>query len=152
MLAFSSDADYASFMSRIPQSVKTAHSVGHVLSNSDASLGKLLRHARHLARLEDLLRTLIEPELADRFQVAAARENRLLLITPTAAWATRIRMMAPQLIESLRSSGAQGIEFIDIRVAPLSLEPVVSRIRRPLTPAAAQALEHMAQLGSWDKD
>ena len=139
-------------MTRIPQSGKTLHSVDEVLSDAGSSLGRLIRHARQMAYLESLLRDHVDPELADHFQVATARQNRLILVTPTAAWATRLRMHAPRLVTALQSAGPSAIEHIDIRVAPLSRETVKQRRRRPLSPAAKQALELMDQLGSKDKE
>jgi hypothetical protein len=84
--------------------------------------------------------------LASHFQVATVRENRLILISPSASWATMLRMQAPQLIRSLQRAGQSEIEHIDIRVAPLIDQQAVKRKRRALSPAARQALDLMAHL------
>ena len=44
-----------------------------------------------MEQLENLIQGLVDPDLATRFQVAAVRKNRLILITPAASWATRFR-------------------------------------------------------------
>jgi hypothetical protein len=143
-------------MTRFPQSAKTTRRVGEFLTNTGSDtgsrLGNLMQRAAYLMQLESLLSSLVEPDLAAHFQVAAARKNRLILISPTASWATRLRMQAPQIISSLHAAGVTKIEHIDIRVAPLVRQSTESRSNRPLSDAAKTALDHMAQLTSSDED
>ena len=103
-------------------------------------------------QIEQLLRGDLDPQLAAHFQVATVRENRLILISPSASWATMLRMQAPQLIRSLQRAGYSEIEHIDIRVAPLVEQRASSRKRRALSPAAQQALDLMAKLEADDED
>lgn len=133
-------------MSRLPQSGKTMRAVAEVLNDPDSSLSNLLDRASYLMQLEALLTGLLDSDLAAQFQVAAARKNRLILISPNASWATRLRMQAPRLISSLHAAGARQIEHIDIRVAPLARQAVGTRSKKPLSTAAKQALGHMAHL------
>jgi len=143
-------------MTRFPQYTKTTRRVGEIFTNPgskpDSRLSNLLQRAAYLMQLESLLSGLVEPDLAAQFQVSAARKNRLILISPTASWATRLRMQAPQIISSLHAAGVTEIEHIDIRVAPLVRQTAESRSSRPLSSAAKQALEHMAHLKGSDKD
>jgi len=125
--------------------------VREVLNNPKSSLNSLLKRACELEQLENLLHGLVEPDLATRFQVAAVRKNRLVLITPNASWATRLRMQAPRIVRSLNGAGMTNIEHIDIRVAPLVEPKKEQRKRRPLSTAARQALNLMSQLESDDK-
>jgi hypothetical protein len=133
-------------MSRLPQSGKTTQRVAEVLNDPDSSLSNLLERAAYLKQLETLLTGLLDPGLAAHFQVAAARKNRLILISPSASWATNLRMQAPRLISSLHAAGVRQIEHIDIRVAPLVNLSAETRTKRPLSAAAKQALGHMAHL------
>ena len=133
-------------MTRLPQSGKTTQRVAEVLNDPDSSLSNLLERASYLMQLETLLTGLLDSDLAAQFQVAAARKNRLILISPNASWATRLRMQAPRLISSLHAAGVRQIEYIDIRVAPLANLPAEKRSKRPLSAAAKQALGHMAHL------
>ena len=137
-------------MTRFPQSAKKTRRVGEFLTNTGSDtgsrLGNLMQRAAYLMQLESLLSSLVEPDLAAHFQVAAARKNRLILISPNASWATRLRMQAPRLISSLHAAGVRQIEYIDIRVAPLANLPAEKRSKRPLSAAAKQALGHMAHL------
>jgi hypothetical protein len=133
-------------MTCLPQSGKKTQGVSEILNEPDFSLSNLLERARYLMQLETLLTGLLDSDLAAQFQVAAARKNRLILISPSASWATRLRMQAPRLISSLHAAGARQIEHIDIRVAPLVSLSAGKRSKRPLSAAAKQALGHMAHL------
>ncbi len=133
-------------MARLPQSDKTTQRVCEVLKDPDSGLSNLLERASYLMQLETLLTGLLDTDLAAQFQVAAARKNRLILISPSASWAIRLRMQAPRLISSLHAAGVRQIEHIDIRVAPLARQPVATRSKKPLSTAAKQALGHMAHL------
>jgi len=143
-------------MTRFPQSAKTTRRIGEFLTNTGSDtgsrFGSLMQRAAYLMQVESLLSSLVEPDLAAQFQVAAARKNRLILISPTASWATRLRMQAPQLISSLHAAGLTDIEHIDIRVAPLVRQNTASRSSRPLSNAAKTALKHMAQLTDNEED
>jgi hypothetical protein len=134
-------------MARYPQSDKSALSPAEILADPTASFGGLLERAALLMRLEELLRTLLEPALAERFHVANLRQHRLILLAPSATWATRLRMQGPQLIEALKHSGFADIEAIDVRVAPLTTETPAAPSAKPLSSAAREALDLMARLG-----
>ena len=139
-------------MARNPQSGKKTFRVSEVIRDHGSSLGTLLRRAGLLTQVEQSLAGFMDPELAAHFQVATIRENRLILISPSASWATLLRMQAAQLIKFLHQTGHTEIEHIDIRVAPLIEQHVLSRKRRELSPAARQALGSMARLDSDDKE
>jgi hypothetical protein len=133
-------------MARIPQSGKKTFRVSEVITDHGTSLGILLQRANLLIRVEQLLSGFLDPEIAAHFQVAAIRENRLILISPSASWATQLRMQAPQLVNRLSQAGFPEIEHIDIRVAPLAEQHADHKIKRALSPAARQALEAMARI------
>lgn len=140
-------------MTRKPPSRSSTRRLNDILAASapasgsapDTSLGRLLTRARFLARLESLLSDCVSPELAHQFQVAAVRGNRLILISPTAAWATRLRMHSAQMLGLLQTTGHADIRQIDVRVAPFTRPAPPSRHRRPLSPAAKQAIDLMTR-------
>ena len=111
--------------------------------NADSTLSGLCRKAREFTRIQALLARHSGPDLSGQFQVANIRQDRLVLVTPTASWATRLRMQAPQYLSVLQTHGYGQIRHIDIRVAPLHREADVERSRRSLSPAASYALEQM---------
>jgi len=139
-------------MARKPQSGKKTFRVSEVITDHGSSLGILLRRASMLMQIEHVLAENMDPDLAAHFQVGAIRENRLILISPSASRATMLRMHAPQLIQSLQSAGYSEIEHIDIRVAPLVEQHRGSRKRRTLSPAAQHALDLMARLEADDEE
>jgi hypothetical protein len=139
-------------MARVPQSGKKIFRISEVITDHGSSLGNLLRRASILIKIEHLLAGFIEPGLAAHFQVAALRENRLILISPSASWATMLRMQVPQLIKSLQRAGYSEIEHIDIRVAPLAEQQASSRKKRALSPAAQQAFDIMAKIEADSED
>lgn len=94
----------------------------------------------------------LDPTLADHFQVANARQNCLVLLARSPAWATRLRMQAAEVLEILRRSGHPGFDEVEVRVAPLTPQPVTRSGKKPLSPAAAQALAQMARLRTEDED
>ena len=137
---------YASFMARHPQSGNKTLRVADVISDHGSSFGRLLRKATLLMQLEHLLAGFLDPGLAAHFQAAALRGGRLVLISPSGSWATRLRLQVPQLLDSLHRAGYAEIEVIDVRVAPLVRQPAGSRTKKPLSPAAREALRLMARL------
>ncbi len=139
-------------MARIPQSGKKVFRISDVITDHGTSLGILLQRANLLLRIEQLLSGFLDPEIATQFQVAALRENRLILISSSASWATQLRLHAPQLIKRLNQAGFPEIEHIDIRVAPLTSRRQDPRKKRTLSPAARQALDVMSHLEGDDEE
>jgi hypothetical protein len=144
-------------MARNPQSRFSARRIDDVLADSGSnpgfesgtspgsSLGQLLKQARFLHQLDQLLSGFLPPDLAAQCQVAAVRQNRMVLISPTAAWATRLRMQSIQMLDFLHASGHAGIQSIDIRVAPIQRPAPEIRSRHPLSPAAKKAMDLMTR-------
>ncbi len=143
-------------MSRHPQSDANAVELSELLENSseslDSSLGGLLQRAQWLSQLQQLLRSVIDPALADQFQVANLNRGRLVLLTPTATWATRLRMQAPSLLATLHDAGIDNLRAVEVKVSPLPEQPRRQTRLRRLSPAAVTALDLMAQLTGKDPD
>lgn len=139
-------------MTRRPQSDRKAVRAAEVLSDPASSLGATLNHARLLLELQRLLADSVEPSLADHFQVANVRQNRLILLAPGASWATRLRMESQGLLQTLRRAGFAELAHIEVRVAPLAERPAAERPEKPLSAAAEQALDSMARLGAKSED
>ena len=139
-------------MARHPQSDQSAVHLTEILSNRDSSLGGVLKRAGMLLQLQQLLAGSADPSLATRFQVANIRETRLILLVPPAAWATRLRMQTPQLLQILHQAGFTKLREIETRVAPLVVQPSAAPSGKPLSESARQALEHMARLRAKSED
>ena len=139
---------YASSVARSPQSGPKAVRLSDIVATRGSSLERVLRHAEWLMQLQELLSASVEPALANRFQVANVRQNRLILLAPSAAWATRLRMQAAHLLETLHQRGFGDLREIEVRVAPLVEQPASGRAEKPLSEAAEEALGLMSRLGS----
>lgn len=133
-------------MSRSPNKSRNASHVSDVIADKNNSLSELIHHAKKLESITVLLRNHVSPDLANQFQVAAIRQDRLTLITPSAVWATRFRMHSSQILDALKSSTWSHLRYVDIRIAPLKVESESSPVRRNLTPAAKLAFSLMSQL------
>ena len=119
-------------------------SVQALMQNQNPGLGQLLAHARVLNRLDQILASILDPNLSCHCQVAEFRDRCLILACSNATFATRIRMISPQLLESFREEGDFGIERVEIRIAPVNRPQPEVRKRRTLSPAAVQALGRFA--------
>lgn len=110
------------------------------------SLGAFYDHARALARLDSLLSGFFDPELASRFQVANMRQDLLILITPSASLATRLKLQVPGMLEFLHNAGIHQVHDVEIRVAPLQKPATEPKSRRQTSAAAREAADLINQL------
>ncbi len=121
-----------------------AKSVQSLMQNRNPGLGQLLAHARILNRLDQILTSTLDPALSPYCQVAEYRNHCLILVCSNATFATRLRMISQQLLDSFREEGEFGIEQIDIRIAPVNRPQPKIRKQRNLSSAAIQALGRFA--------
>ncbi len=121
-----------------------AKSVQSLMQNRNPGLGKLLAHARILNRLDHILTSILDPALSPHCQVAEYRNHCLILVCSNATFATRIRMISQQLLDSFWEEGESGIERIEIRIAPVNRPQPEVRKQRNLSSAAIQALGRFA--------
>ena len=119
-------------------------SVQALMQNQNPGLGRLLAHARVLNRLDQILTSVLDPNLSCHCQVAEFKNHCLILACSNATFATRIRMISPQVLDSFREEGDFGIERIEVRIAPVNRPQPEVRKRRTLSPAALKALGRFA--------
>lgn len=105
-----------------------------------------LKRARQNDRLGQLLQDLV-PEVAfPHMQVIGIDSGILKLACDSAAWATRLRFMEPQIKRHLN---AQGIECLGVRTRVLPDDAGKSPAKHPtrpqMGPASGTALEEMAK-------
>jgi hypothetical protein len=136
-------------MARSPQNRGCgAVSVRDVISGSDSAFAMLLNQAKSLAEVESLLAGFAGPGELGHFQVAAMQHDRLVLVTPTAVWATRLRMLTQPMLRFLRASGYVQLVHIDVLVAPIARHVATSKTQKT-SPAARLALNLMS---AWSKN
>ncbi len=125
-----------------PQSKFT--SVQALMGNPNTGLGHLLAHARVLNRLDNRLEAILDPTLSPHCQVADFRHHCLILVCSSATFATRIKMISQQLLDTFREEGETGIKRMEIRIAPVNRPQPEVRKKRTLSSAAVQALGRFA--------
>ena len=119
-------------------------SVQSLMQNHNPGFGRILAHARILNRLDQVLASILDPNLSSHCQVAEYRNHCLILVCSNATFATRIRMISQQLLDSFSEEGNFGIERIEIRIAPVNRPQPEVRKQRNLSSAAVQALGRFA--------
>ena len=97
-----------------------------------------------MSRLDNKLTAILDITLSPHCQVADFRHHSLILVCSSATFATRIRMISQQLLDSFKEEGEHGIERIKIRIAPVNRPQPEVRKKRTLSSAAVQALGRFA--------
>ena len=121
-----------------------AESVQSLMQDRNPGFGQLLAHARSLNRIDQILTSLLDPALSPHCQVAEFRNHCLILVCSNATFATRLRMISQQLLDSFREEGEFGIERIELRIAPVNRPQPEVRKQRNLSSAAIKALGRFA--------
>ena len=119
--------------------------MSRLLKAPSRGLARLMAQARRLQALDQRLHKLVEPQMAAQVQVAALHDACLVLVTPSAALATRLRMDSDELLRALNAEGGQHIRELKIRIAPLSRPRSEPRKRRKLPETARQSLRRFAR-------
>ena len=114
------------------------------MRQKQTGLGHLLAHARVLNRIDNRLEAILDPTLSPHCQVADFRNHCLILVCSSATFATRVRMLSQQLLESFKEEGESGIDRIEIRIAPVNRPQPEVQQKRTLSSAAVQALGRFA--------
>lgn len=95
-----------------------ARAVTEIASGDDRGLAGLLARAQQLERLDRALAARLDERYAPHVRVANVRNGVLILATPVAPIATRLRMEAPALLEALRNAYPGTLNSLEIRVTP----------------------------------
>lgn len=107
------------------------------------SVSELLAHARRLHALSALLHRCLTPELAPHARLLRWEEGQLTVQTDSAAWATRLRYLAPQLLRCLQQLPPFAeARRIEIHIAPVGT-PAATKKPQPahLSPDSAYLIE-----------
>ena len=85
--------------------------------NNAGGLGKIIRHAREMGDLVQLLQKALPEDHAPAIAAANIRDNgELVVLASSSAWASRLRYETEILIAAARTTGAD-IKNCSIRVA-----------------------------------
>jgi hypothetical protein len=96
-------------------------SIGQVLNNSSGGFAQVLERAKQLRKLTNQLRNLVDAPLNQHIHVANIRDNILIIGTDSAVWHTRIKYLAPTILEQMKQhKGLEKLQTVEFRVQPSS--------------------------------
>ena len=110
----------------------------------------LVSKSRQLERLTSILSAVLPPETNGHYHVAGMDNSTLTIITDSPVWTSRLRQLAPMIIETL--SGKLGSKLQHIRIisrhgtitAPAQTENIVNRVlSEQSAQQVARAAEHI---------
>ena len=131
-------------MQRNPPS--RSHPRGTLVPITDCiALDTLAARARVLDLLDGRLRHHLPETLARECRLADLRNGRLVFITTSSTWATRLRLHQVSLLAEARAATGDTIEHLAVKVAPLPLPPPEPAKPKPLSTAAAKHLRTAAK-------
>ncbi len=116
-----------------------------ITPEADARLAGLLLQARQYQQLNRRLHDFVGPSLAPWCRIACLRAGELVILTPTPAWASRLRLMSNEILSRFRKTGHSDIRSLRVRIAPLQGAETASPRRRELTPSAKLSLKRFAE-------
>ncbi len=89
------------------------------IAGSDArGLARLLGRARYLDRMDRVLAAELDPRHAPHVRVANLRQGILVLATPVAPIAQRIRMETPRLLSAMQAACPGEIQSLEVKITP----------------------------------
>lgn len=97
-------------------------SIGQVLDNSGGSLAQVLNRAKQLRKLSFQLKKMVDAPLNEHIHIANIRDNVLIIGTDSAVWHTRIKYLAPTILEQMKQiKGLEHLQKIEFRIQPASV-------------------------------
>lgn len=109
------------------------------------ALDTLAKRARALDKLDERLRHLLPDALASECRLADLRNGRLVFLTTSPAWATRLRMHQANLLAEARAATGNAVELFVVKVAALPTVPPEPDRSKPLSTVAANHLRSAAR-------
>lgn len=116
------------------------------LDNSSPALSALLEHAARLRRLDHQLRLQLAWAESATFEVANVRTGTLVLTTPLATVASRIRLEQTRILESASRSWGAPLNKLMVRTIPAQARQSSPPVPKSLSTTAAQQLRAAASV------
>ncbi|MEO6926243.1 MAG: DUF721 domain-containing protein, partial [Rhodanobacter sp.] len=98
------------------------------------SFASLAEKASKLEALDRALRQTLPSPLREQVRFANLRNERLVFLASSPAWASRLRLMQAQILASARAIGASA-SAVSVKVAPPPPAATVPIQSKPLSPA-----------------
>ena len=85
--------------------------------SNDGGLGEIVRHARDMGELVQMLQLSLPPDQAGSIVAANIRDDgELVVLAASSAWASRLRFETDRLIDAAKQTGAS-VESCTVRVS-----------------------------------
>ena len=95
-----------------------AQSVGEIAGSDSRGLARLLGRAKHLDRMDRVMAKELDPRHAPHVRVANLRQGVLVLATPVAPIAQRIRMETPRLLAAMQQAFPGECDSLEVVITP----------------------------------
>ena len=97
--------------------MKSSTPLYKLLKAKKGDVAELVTHARQLGHLSSIVQAMLEPSLANHCQLAHFDGSRMVLVTDSPAWASRLRFSSNTLLAQLKqySNKFHGLSQIDIQ-------------------------------------
>ncbi|MEO6075711.1 MAG: DUF721 domain-containing protein, partial [Dokdonella sp.] len=109
------------------------------------SLDALAKRARMLDALDERLRRSLPEPIARECRLADCRDGRLVFLTSSSPWATRLRLHEAILLAEARIALGERVDRLIVKVAALAVVPHDHAIPKPLSSAAGNYLSVAAE-------
>jgi len=98
-------------------------SIGQVLNKSNGGFADVVTRAKQLRKLTQQLRKLLDKPLSQHIYVANIRDNLLIIGTDSAVWHTRVKYLAPVILEYMQQiNGLEKLQRVEFRVQPANTQ------------------------------
>lgn len=115
--------------------------------NDDQHGSEVLATARNLIAVENATKNTLPAALAGVCRVARIDRQEITLAVPSAAYASKLRQLAPRILLHLNSSG-WNLNEISVKVQVSLLQTETKETPRQVEPLGEQALSAFAELQS----
>ena len=95
---------------------KDCQQIAAWLENGTRIRGDIIRRARRLEQLRMHMKECWPSGVDQELEIMNVREGRLILGVSHSVWATRVRFLAPQIIENARKYWEEPIERVECRL------------------------------------
>jgi hypothetical protein len=125
-----------------PVTPRTGHGLQSI--TDVGPVATLAKKAGKLEALDRALRQTLPPVLREQVRFANFRDDRLVFLASSPAWASRLRMQQAQILTAARAIGANA-GSVTVKVAPLPPPDPQPEQSKPLSAAAALHLKAAAK-------
>ena len=124
--------------------------LAQIFQDPTTELGKMLKKVFKINELENNINDFIPKELAPFTRLGNYENGKLVLLTSSGIWATKLHFLIPDIRTKLRSQPQwAGLRNIEIKVAPhllteIDLKPEVKEALQPLSKTSSELLKRTA--------